>query len=267
MTEDWLTYRHWTVAVRATQPQLQTRNCDLEILVHCVGFDPASSVSPDTRRNLRLSWPESILRSRPVRQTEFTFGRLAARHALAAIAPELKDANVGIGTKREPLWPDSIGGSIAHARSGGSAEGPGVAVAIAEPLDRLAFLGIDLEATALGDAQRALRSVAIAPSELAVLEQGASGDHQSDLHALTTWTFMAKECLFKAAYPSVRRYFGFSSALLVEYEPRSDAERLCCRLGLALTEDLSAAFPRGSRWWIDVWPLRGTSLSLAVLAG
>ncbi|MDO8990082.1 MAG: 4'-phosphopantetheinyl transferase superfamily protein [Sideroxyarcus sp.] len=240
--------------IKSTQPDQPV----VELAVHFVAFASAVSGHASGETRAGLSWPKQIERSVSCRQAEFVFGRLAARHALTQLSPALASALVPIGGDREPLWPECVLGSITHV--------PGLAGAAVVPANSWRYLGIDLEQTARGNAQRALRTFALDSAELALLQRLCEAAGQPDLYPHVTHVFSAKECLYKAAFPSVRRFFGFSEARLCGYEflPADHGPEV--RLALEITEGVGGEFVAGSRWWIEVWRFQNSDTCLSVLA-
>lgn len=167
-------------------------------LVSCE-FDTAS-YQPALFAELGIAMPESIARSVPKRQAEFLAGRYAAALALQHLAPvRNQDLQVGIGEKRNPLWPKGVVGSISHVGS--------VAVcAVSRAADK-DYLGIDVEVVMSTRVCREVARIVSTRQERELL--GAEG--LSEKMALTL-IFSAKESLFKALYPSVQDYFGFEVA-------------------------------------------------------
>lgn len=188
-----------------------------------VAFDPRAFAAHG------IACPAAIARSVRKRQAEFFFGRYAARIGLSALAaPRVQ---IGIGAQREPVWPAGLIGSIAH--------GHGLAAAVVAPATSLEAVGIDLEACAQGEALAAIRQCALDDEEAALL-CGLSQDPQ-DIARFATLVFSAKESFFKAAFPSVGRFFGFEAVKVCGLEPAQG------RLVLRPVEGLGAAFPRGGR--------------------
>lgn len=185
------------------------------------GFDATAFVANG------IDCPASIARSVGKRQTEFFFGRLAARHVLSAmkVAPVV----VPIGPSREPVWPSGIIGSISHSRQ--------YAAAIALERGRYSGVGIDIESVIPNEMQAALLSTVVSVSELACLKAMKAA---LPLDTLLTIVFSAKESLFKGAFTSVGRYFDFSAAEV------SDLDIVTQCISLTLTETLSREFVRTS---------------------
>ncbi|MDO5604515.1 MAG: 4'-phosphopantetheinyl transferase superfamily protein [Paracoccus sp. (in: a-proteobacteria)] len=144
------------------------------------------------------------------RRLDYQAGRLAAADALAALTG-CADA-VGRGPDGAPVWPQGIVGAISHA--------DGRAVALTGHATRYAGLGVDLEALVTNPED--IAPVVLTGTEAARLPHDA-------LHM--TLTFSAKESLFKALYPTLRRFFGFDAAELVELDAERGKLCLCQTLG------------------------------------
>ena len=159
----------------------------------------------------------AIARAIPKRQAEFAAGRRAARAALAGLGQPA--VALPVGERRAPVWPSGIVGAITHDK--------GHALAAVLSAKTSLGLGIDLtEAAPLPGKTR-----------LEILPFEAEADFD-DLTARAG--FSAKESLFKALFPSIRDYFGFSSALVVP-----DLGAGCFKI--TLTRPLGA-FPAGQCW-------------------
>ncbi|PPT91290.1 hypothetical protein XthCFBP4691_08315 [Xanthomonas theicola] len=194
-----------------------------------MAFD-AARFQPQAFAAAAIACPDSIARSVRKRQAEFLFGRLAARLALgAALGPVQAQAEIAIGTAREPCWPAGSLGSISH--------GDGCAAAVALAAGQHQGIGIDLERLLAPAARDAVLGVAIDAAEAALL--AAAADAQWSPDALLTALFSAKESLFKAAFGVVGRYFDFAAARVCGVDL---ARR---RLRLRLTETLCAQFVAG----------------------
>jgi enterobactin synthetase component D len=183
-------------------------------------FDPALFALENVDR------PLMIARSSPRRQAEFFFGRLAARIALSRCG--VTGVDVWAGASREPVWPEQVAGSLTHCR--------GYAAAAVSRCSKRSAIGIDLEHLATGEALEALRAVVLDEEERRWIETfGAS----IGAPWLVTLAFSAKESLYKAAFPTVGRFFGFESAKLAEWRPRENL------LTLRVTENLAPKLPLG----------------------
>jgi 4'-phosphopantetheinyl transferase EntD len=240
--------------VHSTQPDVPV----LELTVHFVAFESRLSELGNGKTLAGSSSSTQIEFSASCRQAEFSSGRQAAQRALTQLSPALASVLVPIGGDREPLWPQGVLGSITHIS--------GLAGAAVGLSNSWRYLGIDLEQTAGGKAQSALRAFVLDSAELSLLQRRCGTIGQPNLDTHVTHVFSAKECLYKAAFPSVRRYFGFSAARLCEYEFLSADHGPEVRLALEITDGLSSEFIAGSRWWVEVWRLEKSDTYLSVLA-
>jgi enterobactin synthetase component D len=128
----------------------------------------------------------------PLRRGTWIGGRIAARIALADLAI---DAPPLLANDRgAPLFPEGTAGSISHKRD--------IAVALVAPRTE-GHLGVDLEIDAAGKVDIAARVLTEAEQqELA----GLSAEERAREVLLR---FSAKEAIYKALDPYVRRYVGF----------------------------------------------------------
>lgn len=132
----------------------------------------------------------------PGRRADFRLGRHAAHLALRELGFEPRP--ILRGDRGEPLWPDGVVGSITHSH--------GHAIAVAAPAEIAGRIGIDLE-----DRTRyfdALESQIAVPAELAHLAELDTSIREAAVIEL----FSAKESIYKAHFPRVRRFFGFHAA-------------------------------------------------------
>jgi 4'-phosphopantetheinyl transferase EntD len=133
-----------------------------------------------------------------LRRLTFRLGRSAAHRALAAIG---KDTGpILAGENREPLWPPGVCGSISHTIDTG--------VALVAPSSHTDGVGIDIEQQRTAPE---LETQVPRPEERRWLDTLPENERRAQLFAL----FSAKESIFKAFYPSVGSFFGFSAASLV----------------------------------------------------
>ncbi len=244
----------WSMSVHSTQPDEPV----LELTVHFVEFESRLSVLGNGKTLAGSSCPTQIGFSASCRKAEFSSGRQAARCALTQLSPALASVLVPIGGDREPLWPQGVVGSITHVS--------GLAGAAVGLSNSWRYLGIDLEQTAGGKAQSALRAFVLDSAELSLLQRRCEAIGQLNLDTHVTHVFSAKECLYKAAFPSVRRFFGFSEARLCEYDFLSADRGPEVRLALEITDGLGGEFVAGSRWWVEVWRIKTPYTYLSVLA-
>lgn len=135
-------------------------------------------------------------RTLPRRRSDFRLGRAAARLALAQLGADTP--SILRGAHREPLWPRNVAGSITHAA--------GWALAAVAWRDGCGGIGVDLEHKGRSFAE--LKRHTAFNEELAWIESLPP----SEQLAAALEVFSAKESIYKAFFPRVGRYFGFTSA-------------------------------------------------------
>lgn len=129
------------------------------------------------------------------RRVSFIAGRMAARSAL--MAANLPIAPIRIGPSGQPKWPAEVVGSISHSR--------GAAIALVAPAPMTQGVGVDIETLR---PVPEITGLVASPEEVEWIRQSDSPD--TTLLRL----FAAKECIFKAFFPRVNRWFGFETASL-----------------------------------------------------
>ncbi|MGY2196576.1 4'-phosphopantetheinyl transferase family protein [Pseudomonas gingeri] len=157
----------------------------------------------DAGRFGRLELPPALTSAVPVRQAEYLAGRYCARRAEHALYGRYSD--IPSGTDRAPIWPSGLVGSLSHAG--------GYALAIVGDSQSGYLPGIDVEHLAgepePEDVQRQIAS----REEMAVLEP------LLDAAGAFTLMFSAKEAIYKALYPRVRRFIDFHEVACVDAGP------------------------------------------------
>ncbi|WP_460804085.1 4'-phosphopantetheinyl transferase family protein [Microbulbifer agarilyticus] len=150
--------------------------------------------------------PAQIARAVPQRQAEFLAGRYLAHSILGELhSPKREAPHIGIGERRDPLWPKGVVGSITHCGN--------EAACVLASKTRLRYLGIDHENWMTPSVYDEVASSILDADELTRL----ADVHFSSAQAATL-IFSAKESLFKALYPTVQCYFGFECAKLVSVD-------------------------------------------------
>lgn len=132
----------------------------------------------------------------PKRRAEHRAGRAAARSAMKMLGRP--PVAILKGDKGQPLWPDGLVGAITHTDT--------LAIAALAERRNVAGLGIDLE-------QADRFHSHLAPAILTPAETTAGVDLGS--------TFTAKEAIYKAAFPLVKKLFGFSDVTVIFNEDRA----------------------------------------------
>lgn len=132
------------------------------------------------------------------RRRQFLAGRWCASQALAHAGCE-EDCHLDRDARGLPKWPRHWLGSISHTDDR--------AVAAVAPATAFLALGVDTEHILQPEAARRLRVHIATNDELVLLS------HLGMAHAVTL-LFSAKEALYKALYPQVKRFMDFDAARL-----------------------------------------------------
>lgn len=148
-----------------------------------------------------IQLPAALATAVPSRQLEYLAGRACAVEACRRLGLDATPATTGL--HREPVWPTGVVGSITHSH--------GEAMAVIAPSSACRSLGVDIEH--IVDLQKAedLFSVIADPAEADVLKD-LMGEN---LALIFTLIFCAKEAIFKATWPFVRRFIDFDEVRLV----------------------------------------------------
>lgn len=223
--------------------------------IQLIAFEPGR-LPVDAFDVFGIAMPPSIVRSVAARKEEFFYGRIAARHALAAVQPTIEIAAriapswpvIGMGAQREPLWPPGFVGSITHCS--------GLAAAAVAPDHVLQGLGIDMERIVGPEARDALMQVAMDSVELECIRVASA---RRPFDVLLTAAFSAKESFYKGVFSAVGRFFGFEAIRLRAI----DEERQ--RMSFTIMQSLAAPFSVGDSFEIDfVVPVPGVVLTYFV---
>ena len=173
----------------------------------------------------------SLARAAPKRIAEFAAGRLCARRALAEFG--IADFPIVAAPDRQPIWPDTLVGSITHTH--------GLCVAVVAERRRFLGLGIDCEVVARMEPGVCERICTPEESEwIASLPP-------SQQTAAAVLIFSAKEAFYKCQYPLVAEWLNFRDLCIdVEWRPpleRSQSDDTGQRAGdTALRTDDTATF-------------------------
>ncbi len=156
-------------------------------------------------QELAIPLPSSLARAVPKRQAEFLAGRYCAYKASAALSLPLN--TLAIREDRSPDWPATLIGSITHTT--------GIAACLTGLASHYRGLGVDMEWLVTEQSAEALRSQIITDTDKSTLN--AMTDEQTGL----TLLFSAKEAIYKAIHPTVRRYVDFKEvSCLAQYDDR-----------------------------------------------
>lgn len=190
-----------------------------------------------------LGLPDRLRRAVPRRRAEWLAGRRCAGEALRLLTG--KTVYPGMGEDRAPIWPAGVVGSISHSGD--------VAVAIALRKGACRGVGIDVERVLDAQETPGIALQAMTALERRRLEGGLDP-------FLVTLAFSAKESLFKALHPMLRRPLSFDSSELVAW--REDGTAI-----LRLREELSPTFPAGREIDVRFGRLHGLLLTCVQLPG
>lgn len=150
---------------------------------------------------LAIKLPESLDKAVVKRRAEFLAGRYCAQKALQNLG--IEEAALAIGKHRNPLWPETMIGSISHCGNH--------AVAIAASGTKSLGIGIDIEDEIASETMAKIQRQILSEEEIVWLAQ----QHFAAAPLLFTLAFSLKESFFKAAYPTVGHYFDFDAVSLV----------------------------------------------------
>lgn len=158
------------------------------------------------------------------RKAEYVAGRYVAATALSSLGSEI--TKIPVGLNREPLWPPGYTGSISHTSSS--------AACIAAYNKEIEFVGIDMEKIIAEDQLDGISEYILGNEKPEILNTIAIAKP-----LLLTLIFSAKESLFKALYPNVKRFFGFEAATVLTLDLETSS------FEIKLETDLSPCFLAG----------------------
>jgi len=130
------------------------------------------------------------------RAEEFAAGRLCARLLLGEFG--IHNFPIEVGAHRQPLWPETLVGSITHTA--------GFCAAVAAPKDCLRALGLDSEIA--GSVKTELWRGICTPAEISWLRSLPA----SEQPAAATLIFSAKEAFYKCQFALTQQRLGFHDA-------------------------------------------------------
>ena len=171
----------------------------------CVGVRiPAAGAALDALARAAL-WPEARVRAAalpPARRRTWVGGRVAMREALLRLG--VAPVAVPTDDRGAPVLPAGVSGSVTHK------EALAAALVASESLARV---GVDLELDVARSPDIASRI--LTPAEMAETAHLDATDRAREV----LLRFSAKEAIYKALDPFVRRYVGFGE---VAVSPRGD---------------------------------------------
>lgn len=143
--------------------------------------------------------PDNIVTAVDKRRAEYFAGRYLAAKAFAEFG--LQGFDLHSDKTRGPIWPEGFIGSISHTDN--------FACCVLALADDYLALGIDAQAWIPAASATKLARRILSPAELAVLDIA-----QVPLTEGLSLAFSAKESIYKAFHPHVRRFFGYREAEL-----------------------------------------------------
>jgi enterobactin synthetase component D / holo-[acyl-carrier protein] synthase len=180
--------------------------------------DPAA-LYPDEARHVQ--------KAQQKRMQEFAAGRLCARLLLREFG--IQNFAIEVGEQRQPLWPETLVGSITHTA--------GFCAAVATPKECLRSVGIDTEIT--GSVKTELWRGICTPSETSWLRSLPAAEQL----AAATLIFSAKEAFYKCQFGVTQQRLGFHdvSVELPAWSEKRGAFRIVANRGIEL--ERSGALP------------------------
>jgi len=191
----------------------------------------------DVTHELMPEEAEHVARAVPKRLREFARGRVSARQLLGELG--VPSAGLLVGPKREPLWPESVVGSITHDDT--------LCVVAVARREHYAGLGIDVEPDEPLEPEVAARIWSPAEAE----DAARRADMTPVLAARLV--FSAKEAFYKCQFPLTRTFLGFKDVCVTLGEGTFEAR----------LERTVEAFPAGKRF-AGTWRREAGQLLTAV---
>ncbi|MBB5736246.1 4'-phosphopantetheinyl transferase EntD [Xanthomonas arboricola] len=193
------------------------------------GFDSAH-YAPHLIAEIGAAYGAFIDKAVVKRKSEFVAGRYCAHRSIAAWSPARDRDLIGIGEGRMPLWPSEVTGSISHCQ--------GYSIAMTANARNFRAIGIDVEDIVAPEIRRNIEELVVNGDETPLLGQGEAKGETQD--AVFTLIFSVKESFFKAAYPYVRKRFGFEAVSVTFIDWRSR------QIFFRINQDIGKSFSRGT---------------------
>jgi enterobactin synthetase component D len=199
------------------------------IVLHVLRFD-AAAYRQEAFQQASIELPATISRSVRKRQAEYFFGRLAARHALAAL--DAHSFDIPTEANRAPKWPHGFIGSISHTDFD--------AAAVVLRSGYWHGIGIDIELPVADAHIDGLEEIVLCQDERDLLKSLPL----SYCTALAL-AFSAKESFYKAVSSAAGRFIGFEAMSI------DGVDLFTGQVQFTLTETVCAGWPQGQRGHID----------------
>jgi phosphopantetheine--protein transferase-like protein len=174
--------------------------------------------------HLGIQFPASLIKAVTKRRAEFLAGRYCAETALQQL--NIHNSVIGTGKHRNPLWPLNIKGSISHCDD--------YAIAVVTNRNDVLGIGVDIESKITEETFHKTRSQILSEAEIDLISFGKG--KQTLAFAII---FSLKESFFKAAYPTIEKYFDFNAISVDEIDWDQQT------IAFVLNETLHEKFKRG----------------------
>lgn len=162
--------------------------------------------------------PMQLSRAVPKRKAEFVAGRFAALNAISKLKAGVEE--ISSGESGEPNWPRGFAGSITHTAKR--------AAAIVCRSDGRRWIGIDMEEAISLDVTEEIGPLILTPDERKTCSDLSYSSQ------IVTAIFSAKESIYKAIYPKIRRFVDFQEVECVHISNQIMQFRPAGRLGVEL---------------------------------
>lgn len=200
-----------------------------DVLLLDVEFD-ASHFNPSLFDTLHIPLPARLQKAVNKRRAEYLASRYCLQQAMSTMGVE--QFILHNDEERAPLWPAGVRGSLSHTYQR-------ICALLTRRCDVLP--GIDCERMMAEEHALEMAHMIVNAAEKARIMQ-----LELSFACALTVVFSAKESLYKAIWPELRRFIDFSAAEVVGW----DTQRKW--LTLRLTQTLSAAFYAGREFVVEV---------------
>lgn len=169
--------------------------------------------------------PDSLNRAVDKRKSEFLAGRYCAKTVLAELG--IDNFTINADKNRCPLWPSGIKGAITHSNT--------TALAAVTKNPSVTGVGIDIESVIEAKTMNDIQSAILHGHDADFLDSA-----KVSRETVFSLIFSIKESFFKAAYPSVGRYFDFDAVNItaLDFDKGTFGLRLCQDLTPSLHQGL-----------------------------
>lgn len=200
-----------------------------DVLLLDVQFNEAH-FTPDLFDRLNIPLPARLQKAVNKRRAEYLASRYCLQQAMCVLGVE--QFLLHNDEERAPLWPTGIRGSLSHTHQR-------ICALLTRRDDLLP--GIDCEQIMAEEHASEMVHMIVNPAEKALSER-----LNLSFACAVTAIFSAKESLYKALWPELRRFMDFSAAEVVGWDAQNT------RLTLRLTETFSVEFYAGREFTLEV---------------